>query len=171
MYEVGQTDATDSDFFPVPPSLGRDARKLVSHDRLQSALADVSADILAPLPQRQLRTPTGSVQASSVDNASLSVAVTLCRAEVWGLPPDRDPDEPRHIWGSSANGEGAMTELVLNRASALTLPLVEAARDLGGDGIIRPSLTNLTRSRTRTNVSDWHTGTYLNHATSTQLSM
>lgn len=87
LYEVGQTDATDSDFFPVPPSLGRDARKLVSRDRLLAALSDVSAGILAPLPQRHLCTPTDVVQASTVDSASLSVAVTLCRAEVWGLPP------------------------------------------------------------------------------------
>lgn len=138
LYEVSDTDAADSKALQ-PSHLGQGASRLVTGKLLYEALKEVGNETLQPAKHPLLQFPNGhTVEAKVVHEAALHLGVSMTRAEVWGLPPDRSIDEPRAVWKSPANNAGAVTELVFMRATALTLPIVDAYRDLRGDGNVRP---------------------------------
>ena len=148
MFEVADTSAANDPRLQRR-EVGQPAASLVARPVLYQALDELSRDVLRSPAHPLLQLPDGStVSHAAIREAALEVGVTMTRSEVWGLNPDLSGDESRSVWRSPANRAGAVTELVLARATAVTLPVVDAYRDLAGDGTLRPTRAAMLHDET-----------------------
>lgn len=147
LFEMSQTDRPAA---VKPAPLGEFAAEMVSGARIRLALREFCGTAIRPVGAVAVRTPSGRINGLAIEDATVDVAATLVRAEVWSLEPDPDPALQLRSLQHQANKRGAVTELILARASALAIPLTEGFRDLGGDPIARPQPRSSAHTEART---------------------